>query len=258
MDFHSIDIAVVIPTANRSRLLDRAIDCVRSQTHPASEIIVVDNGDEAVQLASLCGQVSVVRTAPRIGPSRARNIGARSASCSYVSFLDDDDLWQPDYLEQISRRFVESGADAVLGRLMRMDIKGLPQPYKLLPESSEEQRRVFYSNPGFGGQNLSIRRDVFLAFGGFDETMPASEDRDLAARLLLAGKRLVPAPAAMAVLCDHEGARARHSQVRGNWMFIRKHWRRMRPYELYRACKVLAYRRFLLWQMRVQEPRGAR
>lgn len=250
--------SVIIPTADRGALLHRSLDSVMRQTLGPLEILLVDNGREAVVADAANARVRVIRTAPRIGPSRARNTGARAAVGEYITFLDDDDLWQPDYLQRIAARFAETGADAVLGQLMRLNPDGSIRPYKLLPEDAHEQRRVFYSNPGFGGQNLSIRRDVFLAFGGFDETMPASEDRDLAARLLLAGKRLVPAPAAMAVLCDHEGARARHSQVRGNWMFIRKHWRRMRPYELYRACKVLAYRRFLLWQMRVQELRGAR
>src|SRR5690606_23652400 len=122
----------------------------------------------------------------------------------------------------------ESNADAILGMLMRQGDKGSARTYKQFPYKSEEQRRVFYSNPGFGGQNLTVRRDVFVELGGFDERLPASEDRDLAARLLLAGKKLVSEPAAVAILCDHGGGRARHNILRGNWAFIKKHWRNMR------------------------------
>lgn len=196
----------------------------------------------ALDAAVLDERVSIIRTAPRIGPSRARNIGARASNGNLVAFLDDDDLWHSEYLEHAVRRFEESGADAVLGMLMRQVDKGSVCPYKQFPCKPEEQRRVFYSNPGFGGQNLTIRRDVFIEFGGFDENLQASEDRDLAARLLLAGKKLVSEPAAVAILCDHGGSRARHNILRGNWAFIKKHWRNMRLSELYQALKVFLRR----------------
>lgn len=239
-------VTVVIPTADRGVLLQRAIDCVLAQTVQAAEIILVDNGREDAHTQGLDKCVRVIRTAPRIGPGRARNIGAQAAACELVAFLDDDDLWQPDYLERVIERFQETAADAVLGQLMRQPVGEDAQPYKVLPDGAEEQRRVFYSNPGFGGQNLTIRREVFLAFGGFDESMPASEDRDLAARMLLAGKRLASQPQAVAILCDHAGGRARHSLALGNWVFFKKHWRNMRAAELYRALKVLLKRRLLV------------
>ncbi|WP_339522222.1 glycosyltransferase family 2 protein [Pseudomonas sp. EA_35y_Pfl2_R111] len=239
-------VTVVIPTADRGVLLRRSLDCVLAQTVSASEIILVDNGREDAHTEGLAERVRVIRTAPRIGPGRARNVGTQAAACELVAFLDDDDLWLPDYLERVIERFQETGADAVLGQLMRQPVGQEAQPYKVLPDGAEEQRRVFYSNPGFGGQNLTIRREVFLAFGGFDEAMPASEDRDLAARMLLAGKRLASQPRAIAILCDHAGGRARHSLAVGNWVFFKKHWRNMRAAELYRALKVLVKRRLLV------------
>lgn len=239
-------VTVVIPTADRGALLQRSLDCVLAQTVAAAEVILVDNGREDAHTQNVHERVRVIRTAPRIGPGRARNIGAQAASSELVAFLDDDDLWQPDYLERVIERFQETAADAVLGQLMRQPVGQEAQPYKVLPDAAEQQRRVFYSNPGFGGQNLTIRREVFLAFGGFDESMPASEDRDLAARMLLAGKRLASQPRAVAILCDHAGGRARHSLAMGNWVFFKKHWRNMRAAELYRALKVLIKRRLLV------------
>jgi len=241
-----VSVSVVIATADRGKLLLRSLESVLSQSVTAAEIILVDNGVEELHINLLSDCVRVIRTAPRIGPGRARNIGARAATSKLVAFLDDDDLWLPDYLEHVLECFQQCEVDAVLGRLMRQAEGGKAVPYKVMPSSSEEQRRVFYSNPGFGGQNLTIRREVFLAVGGFDESMPASEDRDLAARLLLAGKRLVAQPKAIAVLCDHSGGRARHSLLKGNWAFIKKHWRNMRINELYMALSVLTKRYVLL------------
>ena len=152
--FVGLTISVVIPTADRGALLQRSLDCVLAQTTAAAEIILVDNGREDAHTQNLYERVRVIRTAPRIGPGRARNIGAQAASSELVAFLDDDDLWQPDYLERVIERFQETAADAVLGQLMRQPVGQEAQPYKVLPDAAEQQRRVFYSNPGFGGQKF--------------------------------------------------------------------------------------------------------
>lgn len=242
----NLRLSVVIPTADRGEAVRRTLGSVFGQSYRPFEVILVDNGKVALDSAIIDLRASIIRTEPRIGPGRARNIGARTAKGNLIAFLDDDDLWQPSYLEHVVRNFERSSADAVLGVLMRQPEKGEAYSYKHFPCKPEEQRRVFYSNPGFGGQNLTIRRDVFIELGGFDESLPASEDRDLAARLLIAGKKLISEPAAIAVLCDHGGARARHSMLRGNWRFITKHWRNMRINELYMALSVLTKRYVLL------------
>lgn len=242
----STPVSVVIPTADRKEILLQTLASVLQQTLVPAEVLIVDNGREPTILQDLPPHVSVVRTAPRIGPSAARNAGAKQARSAYVAFLDDDDLWLPDYLEKVLERFAETGADAVVGQLMRKRPGSVPLAYKLFPEEREQQRRVFLRNPGFGGQNLTVDRAVFLDMGGFDETMPASEDRDLAARLLLAGKQIAVAPKAVAILCDHGGGRARGNRYTGNKAFFLKHWRSMRPGERLLAAGHLLKRRLAL------------
>jgi glycosyltransferase involved in cell wall biosynthesis len=242
-------ISVVIPTADRGSALSRSMDSVLRQSLPAHEIILVDNG-----LAEANGPwpavVKRIRTEPRIGPGRARNIGATAAVGEFVAFLDDDDRWEPDYLQKVLEAIETHSPDAVLGRLRRETESGFSRDYKLFPEGADKQRRVYYSNPGFGGQNLTIRRDVFLAIGGFDETMRSSEDRDLLARLLQDGRRLVPQPDAVAVLCDHQGTRARNALVQGNRQFISRHWKAMNPGELARSVIILLKRQIVSWTRR--------
>jgi len=241
----ALRISVVIPTADRGELLCRCIESVLSQSLAPLELVIVDNGNADAVVDSFKDKVKVVRTAPRIGPGKARNIGALKAEGDYLAFLDDDDQWSGDYLRHVVDKLQETQADAVLAQLMRNSGDDKIKPYKLFPSSALEQRKVFFSNPGFGGQNLTIKRDVFLAFDGFDESMPASEDRDLAARLLLAGKKLVPQSKAVAVLCDHGGQRARHKLIAGNWAFLKKHWQNMTWLERYLASSVL-FKRWLL------------
>lgn len=242
---NNILITVIIPTADREQLLHRAVDSVLKQSVSPSKIIVVDNGVNEVNIQFDDPRVVIVRTAPRIGPGRSRNIGARSSDTDYIAFLDDDDWWDSGYIENTIRKFEDTNVDVVVGKLKRYGINGCLRDYKLFPDSPDLQRKVFFSNPGFGGQNIAMKKEIFNEVGGFDERMPASVDRDLAARLIIAGKSIVCEPKAIAVLCDHAGGRVRMNQVKGNWMFICKHWRQMRLIERFRALKILLKRAVL-------------
>jgi len=235
------NVSVIIPTADRAELINRAVDSVLEQSYPAKEVIVVDNGRTPVVLREdLVKQVMVLRTEPRIGPGRSRNAGVEKASAEYVAFLDDDDYWESQYLAKSVECLSEG--DVVVGRLMRQSIEGELKPYKLFPTELSSQRKLFYSNPGFGGQNILLKKTLFKSFGGFDERMPASVDRDLAAKVLRAGFDILVQPLAVAVLCDHGGNRVRGNQIGGNWMFIKKHWFYMRTYERYKAIRTLLKR----------------
>lgn len=233
-------VAVVIPTADRPELLKRAVDSVLRQSLAPSEILIVDNGNVPIEIGSIAPEVRVrvVRTEPRIGPGKSRNIGAREANAEFIAFLDDDDIWDAGYLSWIYRAWERTKSKALVARLMRSSGgKGIRRDYKIFPASAEAQRSVYFRNPGFGGQNIVINRQLFIDLGGFDEMMPASVDRDLAARLLQAGIGITVVPEAIAVLCDHDGERVRYSQVRGNWMFICKHFRAMTAVELAKAVR---------------------
>ena len=236
------NISVIIPTADREQLLHRAIDSVLKQSVSPSRIIVVDNGINEVKVQFDDTRIVIVRTSPRIGPGRSRNIGARNSDTNYIAFLDDDDWWDSGYIENTIRKFEDTNADVVVGQLKRCGVNGSLRDYKLFPESPDLQRKVFFSNPGFGGQNIAMKKEVFFEVGGFNEYMPASVDRDLAARLIVSGKSIACEPKAIAILCDHESGRVRMNQVKGNWMFICKHWRKMRLNELLRALTVLLKR----------------
>jgi len=92
------EFAVVIPTYRRPELLLAAVDSVLRQSHPASEIVVVRDGPEAIVPDSLDRAAVRVIDQPRRGVAAARNTGIAATSAEWVCFLDDDDLWHPDRL----------------------------------------------------------------------------------------------------------------------------------------------------------------
>ena len=237
-----LTVDVIIPTWNRGDLLSRAVRSALHQGPHVRRILVVDNGTTPAKLdATIDSRIQIISSRPCIGASGARNLGVSIATSDIVAFLDDDDYWEMGYLASAVPLF-KQGADIVVGKLLRMDDGGQPRDYKLLDDSCAGLRRVYYRNPGIGGQNILVRRRFFHAVQGFDATMPASNDRDFAARALQAGAVIRVQPAARAVLCDHGGPRVRHNQVKGNYRFIRKHWKHMMWSERAFACYILMAR----------------
>ncbi|MCS0627729.1 glycosyltransferase family 2 protein [Telluria mixta] len=98
-------VTVVIPTFNRKELIFQALDSVAKQTCLPLEVIVVDDCSsdgtvEALRAAHFPFPVLVVAQATNQGPAAARNAGILKASGRYVAFLDSDDVWLPEKLEQ--------------------------------------------------------------------------------------------------------------------------------------------------------------
>jgi glycosyltransferase involved in cell wall biosynthesis len=97
-----MDVSVVVPTRNRSALLELTLRSVLCQRDVDLELIVVDEGstdDTPTMLAAVAdSRLRVIRNDTPRGVSAARNRGAASARADWVAFLDDDDLWAPDKL----------------------------------------------------------------------------------------------------------------------------------------------------------------
>nr|WP_314543888.1 glycosyltransferase family 2 protein [uncultured Massilia sp.] len=94
------DVSVIIPVFNGEAFIGKAIASVLRQTHPATEIIVVNDGSTdgtAQALAPFAGKIRVIHT-PNRGVSSARNSGFAASTCSLIAFLDADDEWIEDKL----------------------------------------------------------------------------------------------------------------------------------------------------------------
>lgn len=77
------------------------MNSVLSQTHPAREIIVIDDNssDSTLEILGTFGSKIKVLKAFGLGAGPARNLGIEAATSEYVAFLDADDIWFPEKLE---------------------------------------------------------------------------------------------------------------------------------------------------------------
>lgn len=145
-----LDVSVVIPTHDRPLLLRQALDSVLGQTRLPREVVVVDNGttDGVADLARAYGErVRYVRTEPA-GVQAARNAGVREARSTWVAFLDDDDLYRPDYLERAEPALRDGRADLVVGDHRKFTGSGASG--RVAPDTNAEHAPAGYWD-GLGG-----------------------------------------------------------------------------------------------------------
>jgi glycosyltransferase involved in cell wall biosynthesis len=100
-----LSIAVVIPTHNRAKLLQRALESVIRQTSSPEEIIVVDDAstDETQDVAKAYERFGVqcIRRERNGSAGAARNSGVLTARSNVVCFLDDDDEYEGRFVESV-------------------------------------------------------------------------------------------------------------------------------------------------------------
>jgi glycosyltransferase involved in cell wall biosynthesis len=103
----ALEVSVIVPTYNRADLITETLASILNQSHPPSEIIVVDDGSrdntEAV-VREFGSQIKYLRI-ENSGECRARNVGASASSAPWIAFCDSDDLWHPDKLLLQARLF---------------------------------------------------------------------------------------------------------------------------------------------------------
>ena len=96
--------SVVIPLYNKEHYIASTLRSVLAQTYPDYEVIVVDDGstDNSLQTCKTVqsDKIQIVQQANQ-GVSAARNKGIELAAGEYICFLDADDAWHPDYLQNI-------------------------------------------------------------------------------------------------------------------------------------------------------------
>lgn len=230
--------AVVIATRNRSSLLARrALASVTAQNRRPDIVVVVDDSDarhtgankkalrsfsEKTGIASEhllnWRQGDTKAQAPAGSHNRARNVGALHIAGkgfnprnTYIAVLDDDDEWLPHHLVQAETVACRQGADFMPCAYIRREPK--QQYARTLPDFNG--RDFLTGNPGVEGSTLIIRMSVFMRAGMFDESLPASDDRDLSFRLSLLPDIAVVQPPEPSVVYHADERRLRLTSRRG-------------------------------------------
>ena len=178
------DISVIIPTYNRAHILPRALDSVLSQTQLPIEIIVVNDG-------STDGTKSVLSNYPGLkiidqqhsGVSAARNIGLEHTNGEWIAFLDSDDEWLPEKLEQQWAAICKD--DKLICHTEEIWIRNGKRvnPMKKHQKYGEYIYEKCLPLCVISPSSVMIHQSVFNDIGVFDESLEVCEDYDLWLRI---------------------------------------------------------------------------
>lgn len=173
-------VSVVIPVYNIAPHLRQCLDSVVNQSLADIEVICVDDGstDESpailAQYAKKDPRIQVV-TQENAGPGAARNTGMDRATGEYLIFLDSDDWFEPDFLEQMAEKAQQTQAEVIVCRSVSFDSetgKELPSGWMLntnvLPKNvfapKDIAADIFQFTHGWPWDKL-YRRDYIQAEG---------------------------------------------------------------------------------------------
>ncbi|MBY0508153.1 MAG: glycosyltransferase [Bryobacteraceae bacterium] len=190
-------LTVVIPVRGAPDQLAGCLAALARSVNPPSEVVVVDDGSaqadaRRINAVTQAAGARLLRQRPS-GPAAARNLGAQAARGEVLLFVDADVEVHAETVAQVREAFAQDPALAGLfgaydhrpaaGTLVS-DYRNLLHHYTHL--HSQRAASTFWAGCG------ALRRDVFLAAGGFDPSYsrPSIEDVELGLRLTGEGHRI--------------------------------------------------------------------
>lgn len=203
----TLDVSVIIPTFNRAELLLKTVDTIITQTRPAKEIIIVDDGSSDDTMKRLAGYHSTIKAIhiENSGQMVAFNKGISYATGKYIAFCDSDDLWKKNYLEDIMKIWdIEPNANAAFAnfQIVRDDLwldgtkfDDAPDEFWHEIDIVEKGAYGFFRRPPitnlvafnpFFVSAMVVRADFFRAMGGWDEAWNRKMSQDFATTLRVA------------------------------------------------------------------------
>lgn len=190
--------SIIIPLYNKANYIEKAVTSVLGQTYQHFELIVINDGstDDSPQIINGIhdSRLRIIHQA-NSGVSTARNVGVKYARFKFVAFLDADDWWHSEFLQEalimithcpdadlygINYYYVKHGKN-------RVEEKGLPAGFTL---GYVDYISIYGSNfcVPINCSFVIVRKSAFILLGGFRSVLRFGEDFDLWIRLALSGK----------------------------------------------------------------------
>ena len=194
-------VSVIIPAYNIAPYIAASLESVFNQTFTDFEVVVVNDGSPDTaeferELHDYLDRIVYLKQ-ENGGASVARNTGLKVARGEFVAFLDGDDLWLPNYLEEQMKFMQTRGSDLVCADAMFFGDSQDKAPTYMMAwmddapgvgefgflDLVDAKRSVITSG-------VVARRQSIIEIGLFDPELRRAQDFDLWLRLASAGRRL--------------------------------------------------------------------
>jgi glycosyltransferase involved in cell wall biosynthesis len=194
-------ITVVMPAYNVAPYISETLASVFAQSFTDYEVVMVNDGSPDTEeleqaIEPYRDRVRYIKQENR-GAGAARNEGLRAARGELVAFLDADDIWEPNYLEEQVKFLIGNNYDLVCADAMHFGKSRLEGQTFMgaFMDSAPPAGKVTFLDLISAKRSLITsgvvaRRQPILEVGLFDESLRNSQDFDLWVRLSRAGRVL--------------------------------------------------------------------
>jgi glycosyltransferase involved in cell wall biosynthesis len=214
--------------------LHDAVDSVFAQVYENWELVLIDDGSTATDLlgalpalAARDRRIRLVRLESHQGISAALNRGLEVANGEWVTFLDHDDVLEPDALFQNVRLLQENpGLELIYSDEDKLTDEGFDSPI-LKPDWSPD----FFLSCNYLCHMIFLRRDLVREVGGFQPQFDGSQDYDLLLRVSERTNRIHHIPRVLYHWRRSENSsasdvRQKPGQLEASWHAIESHLKR--------------------------------
>ena len=228
-DMDTPRVSIIMAAFNHAQYIDKAIASALAQTWQHFELIVVDDGstDATGQVVSQFGSPVRYIYQQNRGQGGARNRGIASARGEFVCFLDDDDLWEPEYLATAISVFErQPDTDALYTGFRHIDDED-----RMLPQigshvvAPHQMYDALVHGGWFPPLVVTVRKACLDQVGPLDESLRGHDDWDLWLRIAQ-GHVFRGIPEALARYRVHAGGLSSNVQhmMDDRMRVIRKHF----------------------------------
>lgn len=230
---------VVLPTYNREQFIGEAIESVILQTNKDWELLIVNDAslDETTKVIDnyRSESIKIFNLSDNRGVSNARNIALENARGKYVAFLDDDDLFEPSFLQDMKDQieFDEDQYDfywSGIGYFNNIDST----------DKVIQSEKIWSVDSKIKKENLLLLKKIAVSYGViinlaslrkvgfFDKNFISSEDKDLFMRMIEMDFKYKAVPKMLVLKRSHDFSQLSHNsddaiRVTSAEMIINKH-----------------------------------
>lgn len=173
-------VSVIIPSYNAENFIEETILSVLNQTYQNFEIIIIDDASEdgtanvVERLAAKDGRITLYKTAHTGRPAVLRNIGIKKARGSFIAFLDSDDIWTKEKLEEQIKLFQSNKSLSLVYSVSRTfgDVNIVSLKYEILPipfKAAYNKKDLLMKGNPVTCSSVVAPKKLILKAGGFDE-----------------------------------------------------------------------------------------
>lgn len=182
--------SVIIPLYNKENFIEKTLKSVLSQTFSDFELIIVNDGStdksEEKVLHFKDDRIKYF-SKENEGVSATRNFGIEKASGKFISFIDADDIWKNDFLENMNGLVQSFPEQKVFSAAIEIQIENriFEAEYSISKESPQIINYFEGSllNTAICTSCAVFEKSVFETAGNFDTALKRDEDTDLWIRI---------------------------------------------------------------------------